>query len=58
MSIILAMNLVKNIHMIVTNTTVPSQVIASQANTMVMDLIEGDVDMHSHVVPIATTMTT
>ena len=42
--------LVKNFHMIVNNTTVPTQVIASQANTMVMDSIEGDVDVHSHVV--------
>ena len=50
--------LVKNFHMIVHNTTAPRQVIASQANTMVMDSIEGDVDVHSHVVAIVTTMMT
>jgi hypothetical protein len=50
--------LVKNSHMIVHNTTAPSQVIASQANTMVMDSTEGDVDVHSHVVAIVTTMMT
>jgi hypothetical protein len=50
--------LVKSFLMIVTNTNVPSQVITSQANTMVMDSIEGDVDVHSHVVPMVTTMTT
>ena len=50
--------LVKNFHMIVHNTTAPSQVIMSQANTMVMDSTEGDVDVHSHVVAIVTTMMT
>ena len=49
--------LVKNFHMIVINTNVSSQVITSQA-TMVMDSIEGDVDVHSHVVTIVTTMMT
>ena len=55
-SYLLNMRLVKSSLMIVTNTNVPSQVITSQANTMVMDSIEGDVDVHSHVVPIAMTM--
>ena len=50
--------LVKNPHMIVTNNIVPSQVTTSQATTMVMDSIEEDVDVHSHVVTIVTTMMT
>ena len=50
--------LVKNSHMIVHNTTAPSQVIASQANTMVIDSTAGDVVVHSHVVLMVTTMMT
>jgi hypothetical protein len=57
-SYLLNMRLVKSFLMIVTNTNVPSQVITSQANTTVMDSIEGDVDVHSHVVAIVTTMMT
>ena len=49
---------VKNFHMIVNNTNVPSQVITSQANTMVMDSTERDVDVHSHMVATVTTMMT
>ena len=56
-SYLLNMRLIKSFLMIVTNTNVPSQVITSQANTMV-DSIEGDVDVHSHVVLMVTTMTT
>lgn len=51
--------LVKNFRMIlVNNNNGPSQVIVSQAIAMVMDSTEGDVDVHSHVVLIATTMMT
>ena len=57
-SYLLNMRLVKSFLMIVTNTNVPSQVITSQANTMVMDSTEGDVDVHSHVVATVTTMMT
>ena len=57
---ILAMFLVlaKNFHMILPNITVPSQALTSQANIMVMGSTKGDVDVHSHVVPIATPMMT
>ena len=54
----MTLNLVKSFLMIVTNTNATSQVITSQANTMVMDSTEGDVDLHSHVVAIVTTMMT
>ena len=57
-SYLLNMRLVKSFLMIVTNTNVPSQVISSQANTMVMDSTEGDMDVHSHVVAIVMTMMT
>ena len=57
-SYLLNMRIVKSFLMIVTNTNVPSQVITSQANTMAMVSIEGDVDVHSHVVLMVTTMTT
>ena len=52
---ILAMFLVltKNFRMIIPNITIPSQ-----ANIMVMGSTKGDVDVHSHVVPIATPMMT
>ena len=51
--------LVKNFRMIlVNNNNGPSQVIVSQVIAMVMDSTEGDVDVHSHVVLIATTMMT
>ena len=52
------MRIVESFLMLVTNTNVPSQVITRQANTMVMDSIEGDVDVHSHVVLMVTTMMT
>ena len=55
---LLNMRIVKSFLMIVTNTNVPSQVITSQANTMVMDSTKGDVDVHSHVVATVTTMMT
>jgi hypothetical protein len=57
---ILAMFLVltKNFHMILPNITIPSQATPSQANIMVMGSTKGDVDVHSHVVPIATPMMT
>ena len=43
---------------LVNNNNGPSQVIVSQAIAMVMDSTEGDVDVHSHVVLIVTTMMT
>ena len=49
--------LVKSFHMIANNTIAPSQVITSQANTMVKASTE-DVDVHSHVVLMVTTMMT
>ena len=57
---ILAMLLVltKNFRMILPNITIPSQATPSQANIMVMGSTKGDVDVHSHVVPIATPMMT
>ena len=55
---IMILVLVKSFHMIANITIAPSQVITSQANTMVMDSIEGDVDVHSHVVATVTTMMT
>ena len=57
-SYLLNMRLVKSFHMIANITIAPSQVIMNQANTMVMVSIEGDVDVHSHVVLMVTTMMT
>ena len=57
-SYLLNMRLVKSFHMIANITIAPSQVITCQANTMVMVSIEGDVDVHSHVVLMVTTMMT
>ena len=50
--------LIKNFHVFVPNNTAPNRVITRQATTTLMYSTEGDVDVHSHVVTIATTMMT
>ena len=66
MSIIHAKSLIlnKNTNMIVNNNNNnnnnnnSSQVIASRTNIMVMESMEGDMDVHSHLQTVATTTTT